>query len=273
MACNFLLAGHHCKGSSNHLAILGDDYLELLGEEPHNANKPGIKWVHPHGLAGLVFKTEDADRSWTALSDRHIPLEGNAPSTFHHPVELNGQLLGNARFRTLGIAAQRIPNGRVFFCEHGTPELVWRSEWQTHANGASGLAEYVYVTPDPNASVDLFEQAFGSENISWHTHGVCFQAGAVALWYLTRDGVAEHYRIDVALVPQDIERAIGLTVKVNSLAHTLTLLADNDMVFVSDDSKQIVLAPGQAQAVILASVRGRWRGVRYPAAHEKMFSY
>jgi len=244
--------GHHSKGTSNHLAIFGDDYLELLGVEPRNASQPGVQWEHPQGLAGLVFKTADADRTWADLSARQIALEGSAPGAFHRPVEVDGEWLGDARFRTLRIAAALVPNGRVFFCEHGTPELVWRRQWQEHPNGARGLAEYVYVSPDPAASATLLTQAFGAETISFHAHGVRFQAGPVAVWYLTREGVARHYGIDIALVPQQIERAIGLTVQVAARAQTRTLLTDNGVQVLEGAGGQLVVAPAQAQGVILA---------------------
>ena len=246
--------GHHSKGTSNHLAIFGDDYLELLGVEQQNADKPGVKWEHPHGLAGLVFKTSDADRTWAALSERKISLEGNEPSAFHRSVEVDGKILGDARFRTLRIAADLIPNGRVFFCEHGTPELVWRSQWQTHLNGATGLAEYVYVAPDPKAGAALIEQAFGTESISHYEHGIRFKAGTVDVWYLTREGVARHYGIDASLVPQDTERAVGLTVQVASREDTRKVLADSGITLLKNTDSQIVVSPEQAQGVILAFV-------------------
>ena len=248
--------GHHSKGTSNHLAIFGDDYLELLGVEAHNADKPGVKWEHPHGLAGLVFKTKDADQTWAALSARAIALEGSGPGAFHRPVEVDGKLLGDARFRTLRIAADQVPNGRVFFCEHGTPELVWRSQWQTHANGAIGLAEYVYVTPDPQASAALLTRAFGAAALSQHAHGIRFQAGPVAVWYLTSAGVAAHYGIDASLVPryieQGIERAIGLTVNVASRDGARKVLDENDVPVLTGADSKVVVAPEHAQGVIFA---------------------
>lgn len=241
--------GHHSKGTSNHLAIFGDDYLELLGVEPRNA---AARWGHPSGLAGLVFKTANADDTWRHLKERSVPLEGDGPQSFHRPVVVDGVPLGDAAFRTLRIAANRIPNGRVFFCEHATPELVWRAQWQEHANGARGLAEYVYVALDPNAAASILAQAFGNDTITRHEHGVRFQAGPTAVWYLTRDGVAAHFGIPVEQVPQGLERAVGLTLRVDSVANTQALLSGNGI----DDARlaqgRVVVPPSRAQGVILA---------------------
>ncbi|MED5366160.1 MAG: VOC family protein, partial [Pseudomonadota bacterium] len=57
----------------------------------------------------------------------------------------------SARFRTVHARRDRCPEGRVYFCEHATPELVWRPEWQAHANGAQTIAEMVLVAADPAA--------------------------------------------------------------------------------------------------------------------------
>ncbi|MBG7618058.1 VOC family protein [Herbaspirillum sp. AP02] len=240
--------GHHSKGSSNHLAIFGDDYLELLGVEPQRSS---FRWGHPGGLAGLVFKTSDADHTWRHLAERSIPLEEGGPQSFHRPVVVDGQHLGDARFRTLRIAASRIPNGRVFFCEHGTPELVWRKEWQQHPNGATGLAEYVYLALDPSAAQSILTQAFGAQTLTRHPHGVRFQAGPTAIWYLTREGVAQHYGVDVGLVPHGIERAVGLTLRVPSLQATKTYLAGQAIEGLQENAGKLVVPPSQTHGVIL----------------------
>ncbi len=246
--------GHHSRGTSNHLAIFGDDYLELIGVEPQHANKPGVKWEDPHGLVGLVLKTADADATWQHLSQRDIALEGDAPSALSRVVEVDGRVLGTAQFRTMRIAPDLIPNGRVFFCEHSTPELVWQSQWQSHPNGATGLAEYVYLAPDPQAASAWLARAYGTDNVTQHAHGLRFQLGSVSVWYLTAAGIAEHYGIDASSLPTDIDRAIGLTVKVKSLATTHKLLQQNGVDVIAHHEQQIVIEPEQAQGVILAFV-------------------
>ena len=39
--------GHHSLGSSNHLAIFGENYLELLGYEPQRGNRREDLWLSP----------------------------------------------------------------------------------------------------------------------------------------------------------------------------------------------------------------------------------
>src|SRR5690606_14692292 len=149
--------GHHSLGTSNHLAIFGSDYLELMGVEPDNADRASLPF--PPGLIGLVFKTTAADALWQRLAARHVPLQGDGPQPLSRPISLADGTKSEARFRTIDVDAGRVPNGRLFFCHHMTPELVWRPEWQTHANAVQGIAEYVYVTPSPERTAGLLEQA------------------------------------------------------------------------------------------------------------------
>ena len=50
-----------------------------------------------------------------------------------------------------GSTPAKIAMGRVYFCEHLTPELVWRPEWQSHPNGARAIARVIVATDEPRA--------------------------------------------------------------------------------------------------------------------------
>ena len=134
--------GFHSLGSINHLMIFGSTYLELIGlPEGIEAPRPEIV-QSPLGLNGLVFKTDDADATYAQL--QAVGLAGDAPMAFTRPVALeDGE--ATARFRTVMAAPGSFEAGRVYFCEHGTPELVWRPEWAAHANGATAIADFVVV--------------------------------------------------------------------------------------------------------------------------------
>ena len=124
--------GHHTLGSSNHLAVLGTDYLELLGVQPGNARTDVLDW--PAGLNGLAFKTYDADATHGGLHAAGLPVL--PVQAFSRPVEAPGGAQ-DAAFRTVGMERDAEPAGRLFFCQHLTPGLVWQDAWQRHATGRS----------------------------------------------------------------------------------------------------------------------------------------
>ncbi len=138
--------GYHSLGSINHLMMFGSDYLELIGLPAETiGEKPTRPEVldAPVGINGLVFKTSDVDETYTHL--QALGMAGDPPKSFFRPVDLpDGPQ--NAHFRTVTVRADIFPGGRIYFCEHGTPELVWRPEWQHHRNGALRMPEFVIAS-------------------------------------------------------------------------------------------------------------------------------
>ena len=160
--------GYHTLGSMNHLMMFRADYLELLGFSETGASRPELA-PFPVGLNGLVFKTGDADQVHAHAAAAGLPIL--PVQSFSRPVELAGTRQ-DARFRTTRLDPKKIAMGRVYFCEHLTPELVWRPEWQTHPNGARTISRVVVATPDPPATASLFRNLFGAGAMT-ETGGGC----------------------------------------------------------------------------------------------------
>ena len=154
--------GHHTLGSANHLAMFATDYLELLGFGEGGANRLEIARF-PAGLNGLVFKTGDADQVHREAAAAALPVL--PVQSFSRPVTID-TVTRDARFRTTRLDPDKIAMGRVYFCEHLTPDLVWRPEWQTHPNGAGTIARVVVATSDPGGTAQLFRSLFGNDAIA-----------------------------------------------------------------------------------------------------------
>jgi hypothetical protein len=161
--------GRHQLGSINHLMVFRHDYLELLGFPPGQEQaRPEIA-ASPIGLDGLVFTLDDAEASRMAIADR-----GFAPNPLQlltRPVDLGGTMR-EARFTTLRFPRQPILGGRVYFCGHDTPELVWREEWMTHANGAVAIDTFTVVVPDPAAEADVYARLLDVRAEPWDAETV-----------------------------------------------------------------------------------------------------
>lgn len=155
--------GYHSLGSINHLMMFGTDYLELIGLPAETANEqPGRPDIAdaPAGLNGLVFKTEDAVATHAHLDS--IGKTSAPPKSFSRPVALNGQDV-DASFTTAHLKNGVIPGGRVYFCEHHTPDIVWREEWQRHDNGAQAITEFVIATETPQQEAEDLARILGAE--------------------------------------------------------------------------------------------------------------
>src|ERR1051326_7185833 len=90
--------GYHSLGSTNHLAMFGTDYLELIAV-PKNATTGRLDLLtYPFGLNGLVFGSEDSAVTYESLSKAGVPFD--PPVEFTRPVKVNGKE-HDARFRTV----------------------------------------------------------------------------------------------------------------------------------------------------------------------------
>jgi len=206
--------GRHTLGSVNHLAMFATDYLELLGFAPDGATRLEIMRF-PAGLNGLVFKTGDADIVHREAQAAGLPVL--SVQSFSRPVTLDGAS-HDARFRTTRLDAEEIAMGRVYFCEHRTPELVWRPEWQTHLNTACAIARVVVATLDPQRTAELFRALFGGEAVIDRNGHCVVAAGTAQVELVPPNSVREEFGEAAAQPAGRTEYMAALVLKVGSLA-------------------------------------------------------
>lgn len=114
--------------------MLGSTYLELLepaGEHPWLAYYREFV-ARGDGLAALALATSDADASYRELVAQGVAAQ--PPMDLVRPVEIDGRP-ATARFRLVQVSREQ------FLCQHLTRELLWRPQWQSHANGAREIVE------------------------------------------------------------------------------------------------------------------------------------
>jgi glyoxalase-like protein len=209
--------GHHTLGSSNHLAMFAADYLELLGFGSGGTTRAEIE-PFPIGLNGLVFKADDADEVYRHASAAGLPIQ--EVQSFSRPVALAGATR-DARFRTTRLDPEKVPMGRVYFCEHLTPELVWREEWQAHPNGACAIARVVVAAPEPALSAALFATLFGpGATVAAADGRVTLAAGAARVEVMTPAAVAAEFGSAAAMPAGRREYLAAVEFRVRSLPET-----------------------------------------------------
>ncbi len=232
--------GHHSLGSSNHLAIFGDNYLELLGVEAGRGNVRPDVWQSPLGLSGLVWKTEDADAVWRYLESQDI--DGEPPGSFFRPVTLPDGSEQEARFRTVRLRPSLVPNGRSFFCQHLTPEAVWQPAWQQHPNGVSEIVEFVVVAHDPAAAAQPYSRLFGADKLIACQEGAfVLKAGVATVRFAAAEYVTQRFNS----LPPDYDgsaRMAGLTLRSTDRRKVIASLMLGDVPFIEEQAAVIVAA-------------------------------
>lgn len=246
--------GHHSLGSSNHLAIFGENYLELLGFEAGKSTvRPDVMQA-PLGLTGLAFKTSDIDALFAHLRARDIGAE--TPAEFFRPVALPDGTTQNARFRTMRLSNELVRNGRTFFCHHFTPEHVWRDEWRDHPNGVTDIVGYVIASPDPAVTAALYDRMFGPGVLDTAgTSGLSFQAGVARVHFVTPTQAEQQFG-PVETTDDGSERGVALILRTCSLAQTQATLRENDVPWTMRDDGSLLVSAADAFHVALLFVEG-----------------
>jgi hypothetical protein len=160
--------GHHSLGSINHLMVFDRDYLELVGLPLGDGPVRREVAESPAGLNGLVFATADADALHRDLAGRGIPAQ--PPLAFDRPVDVDGTSR-RASFRTVRLDPAWVRGGRVYFCQHQTPELVWRAPWQAHANAVHALGGMTIAVTDPSREAQRYRALGGVAAGAAHAGG------------------------------------------------------------------------------------------------------
>ncbi|MGH7062664.1 MAG: VOC family protein [Stellaceae bacterium] len=205
--------GHHTLGSANHLAMFATDYLELLGFGASGAARPELM-PFPVGLNGLVFKTDDADGVFRHAEEAGLPVL--PVQAFSRPVAIEGRMQ-DARFRTTRLDPAKVAMGRVYFCEHQTPELVWRPEWQAHPNGARAIARIVVATAEPRRTAALLHGLFGGSSVQSDNGRLALAAGTARVELMTPEAAMAEFGAAAADPAGRREYLAALEIKVRAL--------------------------------------------------------
>jgi hypothetical protein len=237
--------GRHSLGSANHLAIFARDYLELLGTDiPGGALRPDLAG-YPVGLNGLVFLARGAEALQQAQQARGVPVQGVV--NFFRPVQFPDGTRADARFNVVRLDPAAAFDGRMYWCEHLTPENVWRAEWQDHPNGATGIVRVLLSVRDPARQAALFTRIFGPGHLAEGPGGRrVLKAGEAVVEFAPHAAVREELG---AAAPDPAGRGdhmvlVGL--RVRDLARTAEVLRANGVAGVEERGGRLRVPASEA---------------------------
>ncbi len=147
-------------GTANRLAILQDGYVEILtavGDTPlaDQMRRAIDRYAGAHLIA---FGRADAEATHARLAE-----EGFDPLPLvrlqRAAATPEGERL--ARFSVVRVPPDRMPEGRMQFCRHHTPELVWQPQHQRHPNGAHSLTDILLCVDDVGEAAARYARFLG----------------------------------------------------------------------------------------------------------------
>jgi catechol 2,3-dioxygenase-like lactoylglutathione lyase family enzyme len=245
--------GRHTRlGTANHCIMLGRDYLELLTVvEPTPENAPrAAALADREGPYAAALATDDAVAAAAALAARGLKV--GAPVRFSRPVAL-ADGTHDAKFVVTHIDASETPGASMFFCQHLTRDLVWRPEWQRHANGATGIAGVLAVAPDPAAVAARYRRLVGEGRVAIVPGRATVAFGDCAMT-IVPEAAAAALSAGVAPAPAAAPvRLVGFTLRTADLAGAAALLARAGIAHTAAPG-MVVVHPAAAHGAVLSFV-------------------
>ncbi|MGQ0749756.1 MAG: VOC family protein [Betaproteobacteria bacterium] len=147
-------------GTGNRCVMLNAGYIEFLtpfADTPIAAQlRTAIgRYVGVHLVA---FGTSDAQSDHARLT--HAGFSPPAPVALQRQIE-TPQGMDTARFTVVRVPPGTLAEGRIQYCQHLTPQLVWQPRWLEHANGATGLTGVLLCVEDPEETVQRYARFTG----------------------------------------------------------------------------------------------------------------
>jgi hypothetical protein len=188
-------------GTANRCAMLAEGgYLEFLattGDTP-NAAKLRAAMARYRGVHLVCFGTIESD----AVHARLTALGFAPPPVVALQREIGTADGGTAtvRFAVTRAAPEAMPEGRVQFCEHHTPDLMWQPRWLDHPNGATRLAGVAIAVVDLDEAATRW-QRFSAQPArpAGSLRVIATDRGEVILG--TRAAIAEHFGAEAPVLP------------------------------------------------------------------------
>jgi len=158
-------------GAGNRCIMFKRGYIECLtpagdsqvASELHAAIRRYI------GLHLIAFGTSSPE-----LDHARLSKQGFAPIA---PVTLQRQIAtpqgeDTARFTVVRVEPGTMAEGRIQFCQHHTPQLVWQPQWLKHANRAIALIAVILCVENPADTAARYARFTGLKAVGagdrWH---------------------------------------------------------------------------------------------------------
>jgi len=246
----------HTAGSANHLMVFEHDYLELIGFPPPGLTVRADLVDAPIGLDGLVLHAHDAAAIHADLAARGQPA--GAPQPLSRALRLPGADADDtARFTTVRFPRGAVQGGRLYYCQHDTPHLVWHRPWMEHANGAMAITGFAIVVPDPLAEAAHYERILGCASTVRSSARSTIALGQATLTLLTAatlsasigDGIPDAR--DASGAVREAYMAM-VTIRVRNLARVAGVLQSGGFRINRTDEHTIVVPARQAMNCAIA---------------------
>ena len=109
----------------------------------------------------LVFAGDDARADIASFKAADVPTF--QPFDFERLGRLPNGTEATLGFSLAFVQSPEMPDVAFFVCENRAPNAFWKPEYQSHANGASGIAAVYLASPVPERDAAFVSKMFGGD--------------------------------------------------------------------------------------------------------------
>jgi hypothetical protein len=224
-------------GTGNRCVMFKRGYVECLTPTADSpvANQLRNAIRRYVGVHLIAFGTSDPDADHARLAhEQFAPLP---------PVALQRQIgtahgQDTARFTVVRVPPDAMAEGRIQYCQHHTPELVWQPQWLKHANRAAALTAVIVCAENPGETAARYGRFTGlkpiGENDRWH---IDTARGRVLF---KSSGVIRHvFNVEPATLPW----IMGYALASDNMEATRKLIAGSGYAYGALDGERFYVVP------------------------------
>ena len=236
---------HAGRGSANHTAPLSSgNYFEIIYLPP-GADMPFPD--RPEGPVALALAPSDSRAVHAELAA--LGYEVDPPRDLARPVHLP-EGTREARFINVNFPPVAPEAIGFFACQHLTRDLVWRPEWEGHANGADRVTEVIVVYSSPADLLATYVKLYGAAARA-DSDGLVVTLGGDKISFLAPE--AFNRRFPTVPIPTDLSKGwfAGATLRVRSLDKVAAILSEQGAAAARTPSGSLIVAPSEAANTLL----------------------
>ncbi len=144
------------SGTGNRCIMLRESYIEILravGDTPM-AQQLRDAVARYTGMHLMAFATPDAEGQHKRLTEAGFDMQ----PVVHLTREVEG---GTLRFSVIRLVPGQMPEGRIQFLAHNTPDLLWREDLLDHPNKVVSMTDVAMASADPDEAAARFHRYLG----------------------------------------------------------------------------------------------------------------
>ena len=236
---------HAGRGSANHTApFSGGNYFELLQLPPDG---DADFFPDAEGPVAIALSPSDSRSIYAELTT--LGYEVEAPRDLSRPVDLP-EGVREARFLNASFPRIAPEAVRWFACQHLTRDLVWRPEWESHANGAERLVEAIVVHPSPVLLQATYEKLFG-EAVRYERDCLVVALPADTISFLSPSAFQARFPAIALPAKSSVGWFAGAVFRAASRERVEGVLSGAAIKFSRTPSGSIVVPPNEAAGAVL----------------------